>query len=77
MVATVHLTDEELSDLKDLTNQSDVSEAIRVAMKDYIRYIRRMQLKELSGKVEMLDNWQQLEQRELVERSDDAGAGSN
>ena len=65
MVTTVKLSDDELADIKALTKQSDPSEAVRVAMQDYLRYARRMQLKSMSGHVEMSDNWQQLEQAEL------------
>ena len=70
MVTTVDLTDEEVADLKELTNQSDPAEAIRTAMKGYLRYARRMRLKELSGRVEMLDNWKDIEQSELAAGSD-------
>jgi hypothetical protein len=47
-------------------------EAIRVAMRDYIRYARRMRLKQLSGQVEMTDNWCQLEESEVGNLNDDS-----
>jgi hypothetical protein len=47
-------------------------EAIRVAMRDYIRYARRMRLKQLSGQVEMTDNWRQLEESEVGDLNDDS-----
>ncbi|MFN7291948.1 MAG: hypothetical protein ACK5T6_15275 [Pirellula sp.] len=47
-------------------------EAIRVAMRDYIRYARRMRLKQLSGQVEMIDNWGQLEESEVGNLNDDS-----
>ncbi|MFN5102842.1 MAG: hypothetical protein ACK5GJ_08620 [Planctomycetota bacterium] len=47
-------------------------EAIRVAMRDYIRYARRMRLKQLSGQVEMTDNWRQLEESEVGNLNDDS-----
>ena len=65
MVTSIELTDQELAELKELTNQTDAAEAVRTAMHDYIRYARRMRLKQLSGRVEMNDNWRQLEQAEL------------
>ncbi|MFM9061531.1 MAG: hypothetical protein ACKOOI_00635 [Pirellula sp.] len=55
MVTSIELSDQELAELRDLTEQSDSMEAIRVAMRDYIRYARRMRLKQLSGQVEMID----------------------
>jgi metal-responsive CopG/Arc/MetJ family transcriptional regulator len=71
MVTSIELSEQELAELCDLTEQSDSREAIRVAMRDYIRYARRMRLKQLSGKVEMIDNWRQLEESEIGDRNDD------
>lgn len=65
MVTEIELTADELAELQKATNESDPKTAIRVAMREYLRHARRMQLKELSGNVEMLDNWQSLEQAEL------------
>ena len=65
MVTSIELSEQELAELRDLTEQSDSTEAIRVAMRDYIRYARRMRLKQLSGQVEMIDNWRQLEESEV------------
>ena len=62
MVTSIELSEQELAELRDLTEQSDSMEAIRVAMRDYIRYARRMRLKQLSGQVEMTDDWRQLEE---------------
>jgi hypothetical protein len=65
MVTNIEMTAEELAELQAATDQSDPSAAIRVAMEEYLRYVRRMQLKQLSGQVTMEENWQQLEQAEL------------
>ena len=64
MTATIHLNDEELKDLRDLTQISDATSAIRSALDEYRRYARRMRLKELSGQVAMDDNWRALEAAE-------------
>jgi metal-responsive CopG/Arc/MetJ family transcriptional regulator len=72
MVTSIELSEQELADLRDLTEQSDSMEAIRVAMRDYIRYARRMRLKQLSGQVEMIDNWRQLEESEVGDLNDDS-----
>ncbi len=74
MTAVVDLTPEEISEIQALTNQSDVGAAIRAAMTEYLRYARRQQLKMLSGQVEMLENWQELEEAEL--RAVDESRGS-
>jgi hypothetical protein len=72
MVTSIELSEQELAELRDLTEQSDSMEAIRVAMRDYIRYARRMRLKQLSGQVEMIDNWGQLEESEVGNLNDDS-----
>lgn len=72
MVTSIELSEQELAELRDLTEQSDSMEAIRVAMRDYIRYARRMRLKQLSGQVEMIDNWRQLEESEVIDLIDDS-----
>jgi len=74
---TVHLTDEELADLKELTQQTDPAEAVRAAMRDYVRYARRMQLKQLSGRVRMQENWQDLESAEMEASRDTDGPGAD
>ena len=64
MTATINLNDEEVKDLRDLTQVNDVVDAVRRALDEYRRYARRMRLKELSGKVAMDDNWRSLEAAE-------------
>jgi len=56
METAVHLTDEEISELKDFTQESDTFAALHRAIREYIRYAKRMRLKELAGKVTMEDN---------------------
>ena len=72
MVTSIELSEQELAELRDLTEQNDSGQAIRVAMRDYIRYARRMRLKQLSGQVEMIDNWRQLEESEVGDLNDDS-----
>jgi hypothetical protein len=71
MVTEIELSESELAELRQATNQSDPVMAIRVAMREYLRHARRMQLKSLSGKVEMLDNWQSLERAKLDAASEE------
>ena len=61
MPMTIDLTEQEIAELREHTNESDASTAVRSAIADYIRYARRMRLKSLSGQVEMQDNWRELE----------------
>ena len=68
MPTIVDLTDQELAELKDLTKQKEPAAAVRTAMREYVRYVRRLRLKKLSGKVRMQDSWRALEQAELKHR---------
>jgi DNA polymerase/3'-5' exonuclease PolX len=65
MTASVDLTPEEVTEIQAMTEQSDVGQALRSAMHEYLRYARRQKLKALSGKVEMQDNWREMEAAEL------------
>ena len=76
MSTVVHLTDQELAELRELTKISDPAEAVRAAMLDYVRYARRMQLKQLSGQIRIQDNWQELEATEMESQRDVDGSGS-
>jgi len=64
MIATINLNDDEVKDLRDLTQVGDVAGAVRRALDEYRRYARRMRLKEISGQVAMDDNWPSLEAAE-------------
>jgi len=70
MVTSIDLSEQELAELRELTEQDDSTEAIRVAMRDYVRHARRMRLKQISGQVAMIDNWRQLEQAEIGDHDD-------
>jgi hypothetical protein len=61
MTATVDLTEQEIAELKGLTRESDPAAAVRVAMAEYLRYAKRMRLKELSGRLTMDENRPDLE----------------
>jgi hypothetical protein len=65
MTTVLELPDAELAELQKLTRKKDVAAALRMALREYIRYAKRMQLKELAGKVKMRDNWAELEKLEL------------
>jgi hypothetical protein len=65
MVTSVEFSDDELKKLQDYTHCADPAAAIKAAAAEYVRYRQRLDLIELSGKVEMVDNWRELEQAEL------------
>ncbi len=64
-MTTVNLSDEEVAELQAATKQSDVAAALRTALREYVRYTQRQELMTLSGRVEMQENWQELEESEL------------
>jgi len=68
MSTAIELTEQELAELRSFTNQSDPAAALRSAITEYLRFARRMRLKELSGKVVMDDNWRDLEASEMKDR---------
>jgi hypothetical protein len=74
MTTALDLTDEELSELRELTKEKDASAALRMALVEYIRYAKRMRLKELSGQVEMQDNWRELEKAEMESQNGQKGS---
>src|SRR5579871_5106947 len=65
MTTSLDLSEKEISELKNLTKEDDLSAALRTALSEFFRYAKRMRLKELSDKVEMLDNWKELENLEM------------
>jgi hypothetical protein len=77
MATVVDLSEQELTELKALTRQTDAAAAIRMAMVEYVRYARRQQLKALSGQVQMEDNWAELERAETKAADEHPGPGAD
>ena len=74
MPTIVDITEQELAELKAFTKETDTVAAVRLAMTEYLRLARRLQLKAMSGQVEMEDNWRKLEAAEL-RNNIDGGTG--
>ena len=68
MTTTIDLADDELAELRDITQENDPAAAAHTAIREYLRHARRTRLIELSDVVEMEANWQQLEALELSEQ---------
>lgn len=77
MPTSINLTEQELVELKTYTKEVDDTAAVRVAMTEYLRLARRLQLKALSGQVGMEDNWQALEASELSSPHGGSGTGAH
>jgi hypothetical protein len=65
MSTVVDLTEQEIAEILALTKEVNVVAAVRSALAEYVRFACRMKLKDLSGHVEMDENWQELESSEL------------
>jgi hypothetical protein len=74
MTTTVEVPADELAELRKLTRKKDDAAALRMAMREYIRYAKRMQLKKLAGKVTMRKNWAELEKLELDSQYGEPGS---
>ena len=62
-----NLSDEEIAQLRHVTNMSDDAEAVSAAAREYLRLVRLRELKSVSGRVEFEENWQELESLEADE----------
>ena len=76
MTTVVDLSAEEIADLKELTQESEVAAAVRAATMAYLRHARRQRLKTLSGRVEMQENWDKLENTELNSGNEHPGSSA-
>jgi Arc/MetJ family transcription regulator len=65
---TIDLTNQEISQLKQLTQLSGDTEAVSQAVREYLRLTRLRELKGVSGKVEFEDPSARLDALELSER---------
>ena len=61
MSITIEMPDQEITEIKHLTQLENDAEAIIQAAREYLRLIRLRELKAASGKVEFNANWQELE----------------
>ena len=67
MSLTVDLTNEEVVQIKQITQVTDDSAAVTKAAREYLRMSRLRELKAVSGKVDYEDMSQLLESQELGE----------
>jgi Arc/MetJ family transcription regulator len=67
MRTTLNIDDQVFTNLMQLTNARTRTEAVRIALSDYVRLKRKEQLIALRGKLEIEDNWQALRSLEIQE----------
>ena len=62
MDTLVNLTDREVAELKEFTNEASLSNAVRKAMREYVSYARRLRLLEkFAGRIELLEKTNELD----------------
>jgi Arc/MetJ family transcription regulator len=67
MRTTIHIEDGLFTDLMRLTQATTKTQAVRDALKEFIRLRRKEELLALQGRLEIEDNWRQLRESELAE----------
>jgi Arc/MetJ family transcription regulator len=67
MRTTIHIEDSLFTDLMRLTHAPTKTQAVRDALKEFIRMRRKEELLALRGRLEIEDNWRQLREIELKE----------
>ena len=73
MRTTIRLDDHLIKELMDVTGATTKTEAIHLAISEFIRRKKLKGLKALSGKILIADNWQELEELELKEQERQGG----
>ena len=68
MRTTMSLNDGLIKELMKVTGAKTKTEAIHLAISEFIRRKKLEGLKALSGKIRIADNWQELEELELKEQ---------
>lgn len=68
MRTTMRLNGELLEELMAITGARTKTEAIHLAIREFVRRRKLEGLKALSGKIRLADNWQDLEEIELKEQ---------
>ena len=68
MRTTLDVDEKLLETMLKMTGEKSKSKAVNRAMKDYIRRRSIDELRAMAGKIDMIDNWQELEELELEEQ---------
>jgi len=68
MRTTLNISDALIEELMSVTDTKTKTKAIEAAIREYVRRRKIRKLKSLSGKIDLVDNWQELRESELEER---------
>ena len=69
MTITLELSAEEIDAFKQVTKLEGDAEAVAHAAREFLRLRRLLELKSVSGKVDLEQNWREIEELELGECS--------
>lgn len=75
MRTTMNLDDRLMKELMTVTGARTKTEAIHLAISELIRRRKLEELKALSGKVRIADNWQELEELEVKKQEERRSRG--
>ena len=70
MRTTVNIDDDIFEELMQITSSTSRAKAIQTAIYEYIEIKRKKQLLALRGNLDITNNWQQLRQQEMPEKTD-------
>ena len=68
MRTTLDVDEKLLETMLKMTGEKSKSKAVNKAMEDYIRRRSIDELRAMAGKIDMIDNWQTLEELELEQQ---------
>jgi len=72
MRTTLNIDDYLFNDLLKVTKAKNKTEAVRVALTEYLRMKRKEKVLALRGTMDINDDWQNLRQREIAEYNEDS-----
>ena len=72
MRTTLNIDDYLFPDLLDATKAKTKTEAVRVALTEYLRMKRKEKVLAMRGKMKVNDDWQKLRLREIAEYDEDS-----
>ncbi len=71
MRTTLNIDDYIFADLLNVTKAKTKTEAVRMALTEYLRMKRKEKVLAMRGKMDIVNDWQKLRQSEVTEYSND------
>lgn len=67
MRTTLDIDEKLLAKAEEITGESSPSKAVNAALRELVRREKLRELRDMIGKVELIDNWREFEELELEE----------